>query len=108
MMAAANVQLPDSIVYDGFNLLPVLEGKRKSERKEMFWEFRDEFAARIDQWKWVRGKKHVGLFDLSRDPAEENDVSKDHPDVSLRIETAFKKWQQAMAEAEPRMPFKDF
>lgn len=108
IIAAANAQLPDSIVYDGFNMLPVLQGKKKSERNEMFWEFRGDFAARVDQWKWIRAKKGSGLYDLSRDPGEKHDLSETHPDIAQRLESEFKKWQQEMAEAEPRRPFKDY
>jgi arylsulfatase A len=34
---AAGVALPKDIVYDGFDMLPVLQGKAKSQRTEMFW-----------------------------------------------------------------------
>lgn len=108
IMAAADIALPDSIVYDGFNMLPVLQGKTASARSEMFWEFRGESAARVDQWKWVQSKRGGGLFDLSEDIGEKRDVSGKHPDVVERIQSAFKTWQDEMANAEPRMPFKDY
>src|SRR5690606_34895651 len=37
---AATRELPQDIVYDGFDMLRVLKGERESERSKMFWEFR--------------------------------------------------------------------
>lgn len=108
VMAAANTPLPDSIIYDGFNMWPTLRGQENAGRTEIYWEFRGDYAARIDQWKWVASKKGRGLFDLSKDVSEKSDVTAQYPEIAARMESAFRKWQRDMANAEPRGPFKDF
>jgi arylsulfatase A-like enzyme len=108
IIAAAGLELPDSIVYDGFNIIPVLQGKQESARKKMFWEFRGDYAGRVDNWKWVDSGKGKGLFNLSRDISEKNDLSKEHPEILSMMKTEFVKWQEEMANAEPRGPFKNF
>ena len=45
---------------------------------------------RAGRWKGVRTDLHKGndrwsLYDLSRDPGEEHDVSQEHPEVMERI-----------------------
>lgn len=106
--AAAGLELPNATVYDGFNMLPVLQGKENSERETLFWEFRGDYAARMGDWKWVRSKKGEGLFDLSKDIKEENDLSGKHPEVLEQLISRFTAWQKDMAKSEPRGPFKDF
>jgi hypothetical protein len=99
--------MPAGIVYDGFDMLPVLQGKQKSRRTEMFWERRSDPAARVGRWKWVESSRGRGLFDLSKDLGEQKDVSAEQPDVLSMIRARFAAWKQAMAEAEPRGPFRD-
>jgi arylsulfatase A len=57
LAAAAVAPLPSGVVLDGFNVLPVLEGQKKSPRTEMFWEFRNDRAARVGNYKWVDSSK---------------------------------------------------
>lgn len=105
---AAGVALPKDIVYDGFDMLPVLQGKAKSQRKEMFWQRRNDKAARVGNWKWVEASNGRGLFDLSVDIGERNDLSKKKPEVLKMVKARFANWVKEMDEAEPRGPFRDY
>ena len=105
---AAGVRLPDGIVLDGFDMTAVLAGRQKSPRREMFWQRRGDAAARVGDWKWVESSRGSGLFDLSKDIAEQHDLSKEKPDVLRMVKARFANWQEVMAKAEPRGPFRDF
>jgi arylsulfatase A-like enzyme len=105
---AAGVRLPRNVVLDGFDMTPVLAGERKSPRKEMFWQRRGDKAARVENWKWVKSSRGSGLFDLSKDISEQNDLSKERPDVLQMVKSRFAAWEKLMADAEPRGPFRDF
>jgi arylsulfatase A-like enzyme len=104
----AGARLPAGVELDGFDALPVLRGERKSPRTEMFWERRNDRAARVGQWKWVSTPKGGGLFDLSGDLGEKEDVSAKHPEVAQRLANAFATWKARMDAAEPRGPFRDY
>mgnify|MGYP003676169395 CR=1 FL=1 len=107
--AAAEVPLPKGIVYDGFDMMPVLQHGFPSPRIDMYWKRRDQVAARIGQWKWVNMPgKGGGLFDLSMDPGEAHDLSSEKPEILQRLRDGFKRWEQTMEAAEPRRPFRDF
>ncbi|MEX2512057.1 MAG: sulfatase-like hydrolase/transferase [Cyclobacteriaceae bacterium] len=108
IIAAAGLNLPENVVYDGFDMLPALQGKPYAKRTHMFWEFRGDVAARMDHWKWVRSARGNGLFDLSQDIEEQRDLSLEYPEILEKITGEFVNWQGAMANAEPRGPFKDF
>ncbi|MHC4087407.1 MAG: sulfatase-like hydrolase/transferase [Planctomycetota bacterium] len=105
---ASGVRLPRGVVLDGFDMTPVLAGKQKSPRKEMFWQRRGDKAARVGNWKWVKSSRGSGLFDLSKDIGEQNDLSKEKPDVLRMVKSRFAAWEKLMADAEPRGPFRDF
>ena len=84
--AVSGAQLPAGVELDGFDFLPVLRGEKKSPRMEMFWERRADRAARVGNWKWVSTAKGSGLFDLSKDLGEKNDLSASHPAELARMQ----------------------
>lgn len=108
LAAVAGTTLPPDVKLDGFDLMPVLRGERKSPRAEMFWQRRGDKAARIGQWKWVESGKGRGLFDLSADLGESHDLSSEKPDVLARVKARFDAWKKEMDAAEPRGPFRDY
>ncbi len=108
LAAAVGATLPSEIIYDGFDMLPVLQGKQSSPRAEMFWERRSDHAARVGRWKWVVSRRGSGLFDLSTDLGERRDLTAEKPEVLEMIEARFANWKREMAEAEPRGPFRDY
>ncbi len=106
--ALSGARLPAGVELDGFDFLPVLRGEKKSPRTEMFWERRADRAARVGHWKWVSSPKGSGLFDLSKDLGEKNDLSASHPGELARMKAAFAAWKARMEAAEPRGPFRDY
>ena len=92
---------------DGFDMLPVLQGKAPSPRREMFWQRRDDKAARVEQWKWVESAKSGGLFDLSNDLGEEHDLSTQQPEMLAKVKARFAAWRAEMDASEQRGPFRD-
>ena len=108
LCAAAGAKPPVGVPLDGFDMLPVLQGKIKSPRKEMFWQRRLDKGARVDHWKWVESARGNGLFDLRKDLSEKNDLSKERPEMLTKLKSRFQNWKKEMAEAEPRGPFRDF
>jgi len=107
VLAAAGVSLPKDVVLDGFDMLPLLAGKRPSGRQEMFWQRQSQRAARVGTWKWVAGE-NGGLFDLAEDVGETRDLSAKRPEILKRLVTRFAAWRKEMDTAEPRGPFRDY
>ena len=108
LMNEANLSLPENTIYDGFNMMPVLTGETSSSRKEMFWQRRNDKAARVGNWKWVESAKGNGLFNLEEDIGETTDLSESHPEKLNEMKQHFAIWKQNMSEAEPRGPFRDY
>ena len=108
VVKVAGATLPEGVVLDGFDMLPVLRGRSASQRESMFWERQGEYGARVGKWKLVDSRGGGGLFDLSEDCGETNDLSEDLPAVRKRLEGRFRDWVGLMEGAEPRGPFKDY
>ncbi len=108
LLAATTAQPPAGVKLDGFDMLPVLRGEAKSARTEMFWQRRSDKAARFQHWKWLESARGGGLYDLSTDLGEKRDLSLEKPEVAQMMRERFAAWQNAMAAAEPRGPFRDY
>lgn len=106
-LAAASGARMDTRI-DGFDMLPVLAGKAKSSRQEMFWQRREDQAARVGKWKWVKSKAGEGLFDLSQDIGEAKDLSHAEPETLAKVKARFQAWMTDMEASEPRGPFRDY
>ncbi len=105
---AAGTKLPRGVVLDGFDMKGVLKGEQESRRNEMFWQRRADKAARVGNIKWVESSRGSGLFDLSKDISEQNDLSKEKPELLQKMKSRFQAWKKQMAQADSRRPFKNF
>lgn len=107
-LAAAGTQPPPGLKLDGFNILPVLEGKAQSPRTECFYQDKDDAAARVGPWKWVRTHKGGGFFNLKEDIGEKHDLSAQKPRELAMLKARWEAWRKEMDESEPRGPFRDY
>ena len=82
LAATAGTLPPPGVTLDGFDMLPVLQGRAKSTRTEMFWEHQGEKAARVGNYKWLESAAGSGLYDLARDVGEKHDLSAEKPECS--------------------------
>ena len=83
----ANIETPKHV--DGISILPTLLGKGKQQMHDaLYWEFGNQTAVRIGDWKAIRrGGKSAPwqLYDLSKDVGETNNIAADHPGMVTRV-----------------------
>lgn len=108
LTAVAGGELPEGVKYDGFDMLPVLQGEASTLRDKMFWKRRGDVAARVGDWKWVDSARGSGLFHLADDIGEKKDLSQSHPEKLKELKEAFADWMAEMEASEPRGPFRDY
>jgi len=75
---------------DGISFFPELRGKKQKKHCNLYWEFNEQGGKQAvvkGNWKLVKldlfkpEKTRVELYDLAKDPAEQNDIAKDHPGI---------------------------
>ncbi len=88
----AGVEPPKNL--DSISFVPTLLGHLESQKQHdyLYWEFyegKNGQAVRMGKWKAVRRPMFTGpieLFDVSKDIGEQDDVSKQHPDLVAKAE----------------------
>ena len=87
------VETPEKI--DGISYLPSLLGKEnQKEHNYLYWEFHEKngmLAIRQGDWKIIRydvfspEKTTTELYNLANDPGEENNLSKEYPEITSKL-----------------------
>ena len=94
-LAAAGAAGPIDKPLDGINLLPILRGEVPAPPRNLFWcsgSGEGWWAVRSGDWKVVGQKERIGLFDLSKDVSEANDLSKQMPGKVLELTKLHDTW----------------
>ncbi len=100
-LAAAGVAAPTEKPLDGQNMLPLLRGEIAPQPRNFFWcSGSDEgwWAVRSGDWKLVGEKAKIGLFDLSKDVSEKNDLAAQMPEKVAELTKLHDGWLAEMAK----------
>lgn len=100
----ASAELPESLILDGRDPLPVLVDRADSPHESLYFEFRKHAALRQGDWKIVREdpSRPWQLFDLAVDIGETNDLAAEHPQRVEQLAQQFQRWRErTSAAAEP-------
>lgn len=100
MLAAANLPFPEHL--DGVDVMPWLSGKRKGNvRDYIYWynkgekqQTRNIQAVRWGDWRLYRtlSKDSWRLYDLKKDPREQNNVAEKFPEIVKQLEAKHGEW----------------
>jgi hypothetical protein len=100
-LAAAGLPVPTDNSLDGMNILPVLCGDVAPSPRNLFWCSGSEegwWAVRSGDWKLVGDRDKIGLFDLSKDISEKNDLAKQMPEKVAELSKLHDVWLAEMAD----------
>lgn len=102
-LAAAGIAPPADRRIDGANLIPFLTGKTKNlPHPRLFWRTSGgvDAAMREGPLKWLRnGEGGAGeLYDLDRDPGEQNNLAVRRALDTMRLAAVWEKWNSQMVK----------
>jgi arylsulfatase A-like enzyme len=94
----AGVTLPDSILFDGKNPLPLLTQSARSPHESFYFEYRKHAALRKGDWKIVRERPGEAwqLFNLKNDLAESQNLAASHAEKVEELKKAFAAWERSI------------
>ncbi|MGI9244274.1 MAG: sulfatase-like hydrolase/transferase [Verrucomicrobiales bacterium] len=95
VMHAIGTPRPEGRRFDGRSLLPILTGNSKKHHDTLFWDDGPdgEWAVRHGAMKVHSTKKGVALYDLSEDPSETTDLSKEKPEAAAELIARHGRWR---------------
>ena len=102
--ALAGLEKSDSKRFDGIDLSKLLFGQTRVPMRRLFWRFNNSYtgthakSVREGKWKYVLEKDVSYLFDLDKDPAEEQNLASDYPDRVRDMHDAFLAWEKKVAQ----------
>jgi arylsulfatase A-like enzyme len=104
-LSVANAKADEHFPLDGIDLMPMLTGKKKEEKRTLYWRIfqrRNYQAVRDGNWKWLRDDKgNEYLFDLSIDPIEQNNLKDKFPETFLKLKSKFSAWEKTVLAPIP-------
>ena len=89
--------LPDNVVFDGKDPLPILTEGTPSPHESFYFSYRSHAALRKGDWKIVREKPDQPwqLYDLAEDLSEERDLAGKYSERAKELESFFSEWQSS-------------
>jgi arylsulfatase A-like enzyme len=88
-----NVALPKS-TFDGMDVKSAFYGKGNTRTEPLFWSEKQNSVILKDNWKGVMMKDQFALYDLVKDPSEENDLKSSNPDIAKSMENELAQWHK--------------
>jgi arylsulfatase A-like enzyme len=105
ILAAAQADLPLNYQPEGMNLLPIVSGRSPEVDRTLFWRSNMGVAVRSGDMKLVmEGPRRSFLFNVSEDPAENNDLTNRGQADVRRLRGLLDAWQEDVnAERDQRL-----
>lgn len=93
----ANATLPEEVIFDGKDPLPILTKNAPSPHRSLFFSYRSHAALRMGDWKIVRDKpgRSWQLFNLAADLGEVNDMASVNSTRKDELVSEFDRWQSS-------------
>lgn len=107
-IAAGNGKQKGIKKLDGVNLLPYLKSEqKKSPHQALYWRRGVAAAMRENQWKLIRVKDNVLLFDLTKDLSETSNIAQQHPAVVKAMLAKLVRWEKGLDQPHWTSPYGD-
>lgn len=104
LMELAEATVPGDLDLDGKSLVSVMMKGQSLPERTIIWNGK---AIRRGDWKYLRsakGQKKPGLYDLSKDIGEQNNLIKMHADVARKLDGELSTWIDDVERTATQQP----
>lgn len=111
--ALSGTKLPE-LSCDGEDISDILEGKKRSRKTDLFWEWRfgvrgpdkytpPQLAMRQGDWKFFMNPdgSRVELYNLVQDPSEKENVASENPEIVAKLKPLLEEWKASLPVEAP-------
>ena len=82
--------------FDGKDFSGILYSENQLEERPVFWRYRNQWAVRKGDWKYLKIKEKEYLYNLKTDVGEQNNLFNDEPLKVNELKTFLKEWESEM------------
>ena len=102
----SGAELPDDVVFDGKDPMPLLCEGAPSPHRSLYFQFRTHTALRMGDWKIVREQSEHAwqLFNLKDDPSESMDLASTKSQRVKHLQSELNRWETSFSETAPQPP----
>jgi arylsulfatase A-like enzyme len=104
ILAVAGAKPDPAFPLDGIDIMPVCMGKQKEQDRTLYWRIfqrAQQKAMRQGKWKYLQDEKGEYLFDLSKDPAENNDLKSVEKQLFNSLKQKYAAWELTVLKPIP-------
>ena len=105
ILSLANGKVDPKLHLDGIDVMPMITGRQKEVNRTVFWRIsqrKQNKAVRDGNWKYLQDEKgNEYIFDLVKDPKEENNLKDQHHDIFEKLKTKYADWEQTVLPPVP-------
>lgn len=95
----AGIQLRNKDSLDGKSLAPLLRGNANDwPLRQIFSQWNGRGAVRTDQYRFTLERGKVALFDMYKDPDEQNNIADQEPALTQELTKAYEAWYADVAK----------
>lgn len=86
------------IKFDGEDFSKILFSQNKLKERPLFWRYRNQWAVRKGDWKYLKIKEEEFLFNLKYDLQESTNLKEKHPDKMEEFKKLLSDWEKEMEQ----------
>jgi len=94
LLSVADISVDNK--FDGKDFSQVLFSEKEIKSRPIFWRYQNQWAVRLENWKYLKIKEKEYLFDLTKDPGETTNLINEYPSKMKEFKSLLKNWETEM------------
>lgn len=86
-------KIKTNMEFDGKDFSKVLFNNDEIPERPLFWRYRNQWAVRKGDWKYLKIKNEEYLFNLKNDISESSDVKDEFPEIFNSLKLQLNEWE---------------
>jgi arylsulfatase A-like enzyme len=98
ILSISQGEAPSAIDFDGMDFSKILFEEPHLEERTLFWKYREQKAARKNQWKLLITETDTALYNLEKDLKETTNLADSHTAIVEELIRQLKNWENEVTQ----------